>query len=68
MKKKFRNITVNDKEYAWSSRVVDGQHLTLKIWHDKKVIYEKPVGIYAKAVTPKMVKYIIEREVKKQVK
>jgi len=68
MKKKFRNITVNDVEYAWASRVVDGQHLTLKIWHDKKVIYDKPVGIYAKAVTPKMVKYIIERLTRKQSK
>ena len=64
MKKKFRNITVDGKEYAWMSKLVDGQHLTLKIWYDKKVIYEKPVGIYAKAITPKMVKYIIEKHIK----
>jgi len=55
MKKKYRNITVNDIEYAW---MVGNE--TLTIWKDKEVI--KKVDVSHCVVTPGMVAdYINEK-------
>jgi hypothetical protein len=45
MKKKYRDIVVGGKKYAWQCYEVDGI-LFLKIWLDKKVIYDKDVAQY----------------------
>lgn len=64
MKKKFRNITVNGKEYAWATRSLndcEGNILMLKIWFNKKVIFDKPMPKFVKSITPADVKYHIEK-------
>ena len=58
MKKKFREITVDDKKYAWA--VHDGyENNIITIWLDKKKIYNKSVGGHIK-VTPKTIAEIIK--------
>jgi hypothetical protein len=68
MKKKFREIKVNGIVYGWKindNRYEDGG-MWLKIWHDKKVIYDKQVeynfdGNDSIQVTPAVVrKRIVE--------
>jgi len=60
MKKNYREITVNDIPYGWTINNDcdgDGSNL-LKIWFDKKVIYEEIVeGCII--ITPKFVSDII---------
>ena len=61
MKKKHRNIVVDDKEFAWT---VTGFNCDgcggsrLCIWFDKKVIYYNIVK-YGVQVTPKYIRNII---------
>ena len=52
MKKKFRDITVDDVEYAW--KVSLG---FITIWKDKKVIFEDSLSY--PSITPKHIAYII---------
>lgn len=56
MKKKHRNIIVNEKEYAWTIKDnVDGDgNNKLKIWLNKKVIYETYIPGHT-AITPSFV-------------
>jgi len=54
MKKKYRDITVNDKQYAWAV-----QNDTLVIWYNKKVI--KMADVLDTTVTPKIVAEIIKK-------
>lgn len=58
MKKKFREITVDGNQYAW--RVYeygDGDSLAIKIWLDKKVIYDEITNLAE--VTPQTIADII---------
>ena len=52
MKKKFRNITVDDKKYAWQAK---GQ--SYKIWFNEKVILEGEFS--GETITPKNIRGII---------
>jgi hypothetical protein len=54
MKKKYRNITVNNVEYAWMAT-----YSTLTIWLNKKVI--STTNVEHMTVTPSLVKEIIEK-------
>lgn len=49
MKKKYRDITVNDKQYAWAVQGID----SLVIWYNKKII--KVIDVSHITVTPKFV-------------
>lgn len=58
-KKKYRDIVVDDVKYAWSIQdYYEGY--TLKVWKDKKVLFELANGEYGDEigehpVTPKVV-------------
>ena len=54
MKKKYRDIVVDGKEYAWK---VDFHGIT--IWYDKEIIY-CDMKYYTKMVTPKEIENIIK--------
>ena len=57
MKKKFREIVVNEKTYAWrvGDEDCDGDGgLRFKIWKDRKLIYEEI--IHNDIITPQVVK------------
>jgi len=54
MKKKFRDITVDGVEYAW---LIFG-HYGLRIFKDKKVIFEE-TNLYGSTITPKVIETII---------
>lgn len=56
MKKKHRDITVEGKKYAWTVKDdVDGDGSNeLKIWFDKKVVYETLIPGHV-IITPKMI-------------
>lgn len=60
MKKKFREITVNNKKYGWTTKGdCDGDYNTaLYIWFDKKIINTEIIkgGI---DITPKFVANLI---------
>ena len=56
MKKKHREIVVEDVIYGWTV-VSDGKERHLKIWKDKKVIHA--VVLRTHSVTPKTVEEII---------
>jgi hypothetical protein len=64
MKKKYRDIVVNDKKYAWrflqDSDPYEGGG-GIRIWKDKKIVYNKWHNENIE-VTPKMVANIIEGE------
>jgi regulator of protease activity HflC (stomatin/prohibitin superfamily) len=54
MKKKFRQITV-DGDDSWAWRVEDSKdkyyyNVSITIWKDKKVVYEKSFGYMCKSV------------------
>ena len=53
MKKKIRDIVVNDIKYAWRIRYYD----TLVIYEDKKIIYESRCDVFP--ITPKVVEDVI---------
>jgi ABC-type glycerol-3-phosphate transport system substrate-binding protein len=53
MKKKYRDITVNDKQYAWAV-----QNDTLVIWYNKKIV--QMADVLDTTVTPKIVAEIIK--------
>jgi hypothetical protein len=53
MKKKYRDITVNNKQYAWAV-----QNDTLVIWYNKKII--KMADVLDTTITPKIVAEIIK--------
>jgi len=57
MKKKHRDITVEGVKYAWTVNSDNHYYHNVKIWLDKKVIYE--VKVDDDVITPKMVKDII---------
>ena len=54
MKKKHRNITVNDQLYAWTVGFDD----SFKIWKDGKVVH---TGSFEDKLTPGSVRAIIEK-------
>jgi hypothetical protein len=54
MKKKHRDITVNEVQYGWLIRYVD----TVVIYKDKKIIYEEKCNEYP--ITPKVIENIIK--------
>jgi hypothetical protein len=57
MKKKHRNIIVDGKEFAWTIKDdVDGDGSNdLKIWFNKKVVYETCIPGHI-SITPSMIK------------
>lgn len=58
MKKKFREITVDGVDYAWKVNVTDdGKYI--KIWKDKKVIYEEMVNSEID-ITPQTIKELVQ--------
>lgn len=56
MKKKYRDITVDDVKYAWKVKTDDDCNY-LVIWKDKKIIYQ---GDITADVTPSYVSSIIK--------
>jgi len=60
MKKKYRNITVESKLYAWNVKSnVDGDGTNLiKIWFNKKVVYENLIP-WKTEITPKLIRNTI---------
>ena len=56
MKKKYRDITVDNKQYAWK---VNNSGTVLTIWY-KKVIFNTSDVSEVKAVTPKYVSELIK--------
>jgi hypothetical protein len=67
MKKKYRNITVNDQEYAWSVNLHDDEcglpFTKIKVWKDRKIIIERDINdnglTEASSITPSMISRII---------
>ena len=59
MKKKFRDIVVDDVKYAWQARADDDYPARIKIWKNKKVIIEGALSDGFE-VTPKIISEIIE--------
>ena len=59
MKKKYREITVNNKTYAWTLKS-DGKEHVISIWENKKVIHNETVRC---DITPSLVREIIEKKV-----
>lgn len=56
MKKKHREITVDGKIYGWTVSDIDSEgDNELKIWFDKKVVYETSIPCFI-LITPSMVK------------
>jgi hypothetical protein len=67
MKKKYRDITVNNKNYAWAvtNHNCDGDGgIVVKIWHNKEIIFQKFLTASEKpdSITPKYIRKIIEKE------
>lgn len=65
MKKKYRDITVNGKKYAWAvsnSNADDGDDSILKIWCNKIVIWQELIN---QEITPKIVSEIIKNKISK---
>lgn len=63
-RKRYRNITIDsDKSWSWSitpSYYTD----TLKIWKDRKVVYENTYGYYSHSkypITPSLIARFIKR-------
>jgi hypothetical protein len=62
MKKKIRDITVNDKKYCWKIDNQDWESINfITIWYDKKIIYQEKIP-YEKIyhITPKFISDIIK--------
>ena len=57
MKKKFREIVVDGKNYAWSARKHGDGGMLVKIWKDKKIIYEEHLSY--DSMTPHFISLII---------
>jgi hypothetical protein len=58
MKKKHRDITVNDKPYGWT---VATKHV--RIWENKKVIYDKDMS-EIEVIEPSLIAKIINKKFK----
>jgi len=58
MKKKYRDIVVGGEKYAWRAQEDDDYPSRVKIWKDKKVIFESALS-EVDQVTPKIVADII---------
>jgi len=59
MKKKYRDIVVNNIKYAWAYSG-EGDGGTLKIWKDKKVIYTENFN-HDVIITPSYVSVVIKK-------
>ena len=58
MKKKYRDITVNGKKYAWQVRIND-DNTELIIWYNKVILSSSDVSTIDN-VTPKYVSDVIK--------
>ena len=63
MSKTHRNITVQDKQYAWTI-VKKKEAIELKIWENKQIILRKELN-YVDEVTPSFVASVIEKDILK---
>tara|TARA_R110000737_G_scaffold341087_1_gene364522 strand:- start:2736 stop:2939 length:204 start_codon:yes stop_codon:yes gene_type:complete len=60
-KRTFRNVTVQDKQYAWTVGKVENG-VELKIWENKQIILRKELN-YIDEVTTDLVAKVIEKDI-----
>jgi hypothetical protein len=63
MKKKHRDITVNDKPYGWTVATNYDGTKHVRIWENKKVIYDKDMS-EIEVIEPSLIAKIINKKFK----
>ena len=63
MKKKYRNIVVNGKTYAWNI-IPRYNGISVRIWEDKKIIYNEFI-LGRNTITPKFIAEKIKKHLTK---
>lgn len=60
MKKKYRNITVESRKYAWMVKPDDDGGHNLTIWYNKVIVNDSHIPAEFEEITPKLVSDIIK--------